>query len=133
MKRSVFATGRVQSERPSLEEKIDAVRRCRSASEDERVKRSVFAIGRVQSECPSLEEKIEHGFETMFSRHSMVLKPGDRPADTLTDGQADGAAASVGGGLTRVDLSASGSDPAPDGKSEDDAGGFPCSIICFGE
>ena len=30
-----------------------------------------------------------------------------------------------GGGLTLVDLSASGSEPAPDGKSEDDAGGIP--------
>ena len=36
------------------------MRRCRSASEGERVKRFVFATGRVQSECPSLEEKIEH-------------------------------------------------------------------------
>ena len=38
----------------------NAVRRCRSASEDERVKRSVFATDCVQSERPSLEEKIEH-------------------------------------------------------------------------
>ena len=66
--------------------------------------------------------------KTRFSRHhSMVLKPGDRPADTPTDGQTDGAAASVDGGLTLVE------EPAPDGKSEDDAGGFACSIICFGE
>ena len=63
----------------------------------------------------------------------MVLKPGDRPADTPTDGQTDGAAASVDGGLTLVEVGASGSEPAPDGKSEDDAGGLACSIICFGE